>query len=120
MSKSKLKIIPSTVSIIEGGSGVQEAFVLIRQPMNNQFNQSELDFIKLILGLTSESVNEVKQELQDYREVLWNNCDKENPDTEDAFLELNRVKNQLKKLRVAKHKIQNIYTKIKAQSKGLM
>lgn len=119
MSKSKLKIIPSTVSIIEGGSGKQEAFVLIRQPMNNQFNQSELDFIKYMLGLLSESVNEVKQDLQEYREVLWNNCDKADPDTEDAFIELNLVKNKLKKLRTAKHKIQNVYTKIKKQSKGL-
>lgn len=119
MSKSKLKIIPSTVSIIEGGSGKQEAFVLIRQPMNNQFNQSELDFIKLILGVASEECNEVKLDLQMYREHLWNRCDKSDPDTEDDFIELNLVKNELKKLRTAKHKIQNIYTKIKLQSKGL-
>lgn len=118
---SKITTIPSTVSVLCGGSGAPEAFIVLKYPTDKAaLNQAEISFIKKLLYLTEEAIDEHKQELQEYREVLWNNCDKENPDTEDAFRELNKVKNELKKLRTAKHKIQNIYTKIKAQSKGLM
>ena len=115
---SKLKLIPSTTSFLTGGSGKPEAFTVVRFPTDNSaLNQSEITLIRKLLVLAEEAVDDHKQELTEYREVLWKQCDKDNPDTLDEFEELNRVKSAIKKMRKDKCTIASIFSKLKAQSK---
>lgn len=117
---SKIKMIPSTVSILEGGSGTApELFTVIRWPAvdKHSLNQSEIDFLRKLLVLAEEAIDDYKAEATDYRESLWMTCDENNPETLDAFVELNKVKSSLKKLRKDKKTITSIFTKLKAQSK---
>lgn len=116
---SKLKLIPSTTSFLTGGSGKQpEAFTVVRFPTDTSaLNQSEITFIRKLLVLAEEAVDDHKQELTEYREVLWKQCDKDNPDTLDEFEEMNRIKDAVRKMRKDKKTIANIFTKLKRQSK---
>lgn len=116
---SKLKLIPSTTSFLTGGSGKQpEAFTVVRFPTDTSaLNQSEISLIRKLLVLAEEAVDDHKKELTEYREVLWKQCDKDNPDTLDEFEELNRVKSAIKKMRKDKKTIASIFSKLKSQSK---
>lgn len=115
---SKLQLIPSTTSFLTGGSGKPEAFTVVRFPTDRSaLNQSEISLLRKILLLTEEAVDDHKQDLTEYREVLWKQCDKDNPDTLDEFEELNRVKSAIKKMRKDKKTIASIFSKLKQQSK---
>lgn len=121
---SKLTQIPSTVSILEGGSGTKpEIFSVIHIPKitnsTYQLNQSEITFVKQMLNVVDKAIKEEQQHIKSLKEMLWLSCDKANPDTEGAYRELNKVKAALKKTRAMRHQIANVNAKLKQQSKNI-
>lgn len=116
---SKLQTIPSTVSLLEGGSGKPEVFTVIRFPKTDDlmFTQSEISLIRKWMLVINEAYDESKLELTDYKEKLWQGCNPDDSKTEDTFIELNKAKDKLRKLRKEQKQLNSIFTKLKKQNK---
>ena len=129
MTKLNLTPTPEVTPTILGGSG-KRAFDGIKVGLINirgldkyqskeKFNQSELTFIRKMMLLAEEAIQEQKEELTILREKLWNACDKEDITTASTFKTLNQVKNDLKKIRKLKRTIVSVNQKVKKQTKEL-
>jgi hypothetical protein len=132
MSKLTLQITEPTVPVLEGGTGKTgkkkhynpivmagnlPVVSLQLLPVKSMLNQSEIKFMQQFLKLTDQAVVETRNDLVHLRELLWCSCDKQEPESIHSFRELNKVKNQLRKLRKVRATIASINSKLKSQSK---
>ncbi len=110
--------IKHTVSVLEGGNGRSTKRKSVKRTDQSQLTASEITFLKELLELADKAIKDTKNEMTNLRELLWESCDKADADSYPAFKELNKVKNQLRKLRTARHKVANINLKLKQQYKS--
>jgi len=125
MTKLNITTAQEPTPTILGGSGkrafdgMKVGLIKINSKDPVKFSQAELTFIRKLMLVAEEAMNEEQEYLTELREKLWQQCDKEDVSTSSEFKTLNKVKTEIKKIRKLKRTIVSINQKVKKQTKEL-
>ena len=123
MSKHhKLLEIPSTISVLEGGTGTKlESFTVITIPKQADIaegillNQSEVAFVNELIASCTHSLEFTVKLVEAMNKDVYSMCNPEDPDALESFQQLNAYKNILSKYKNKLQKARQIARKLKKQ-----
>jgi hypothetical protein len=78
-------------------------------------SESELNYLVKILGATSGMIQQDIKEVKGYQQLAWIAADKDSPQGQQAFEDLNTMRNYLRDLKKRNKMLANILHKLKKQ-----
>ena len=102
------------------GHTTQTPSLLTKQPVALQrkqpeelFTREEMQFLKNLFSQVLTQGEQVKRHISTSANALWQECDKDNPETASSFEQLNNVRMLQRKVRTQMNKVAKIQGKIK-------